>query len=65
MAKFRVGQRVIYTSEARERIGLSREVNALVEGVHHIREGKPPVYTIGWLAPGRATVNEREIRARE
>lgn len=65
MAQFRAGQRVIYTSEARERVGLSREVNAIVEGVHPVREGKPPVHTIGWLPTGRATVNEREIRERK
>lgn len=63
MARFREGQRVVYTSEARERAGLSREVNALVTRVHPpIDESKPPVYTIEWLPTGRATVNEREIR---
>lgn len=62
MARFRVGQRVIYRNEARKRAGLSLEVNAIIEGVHHVHEGKPPVYAIGWLPAGRATVPEREIR---
>lgn len=66
MAKFRVGQRVTYTCEARGRVNLSREVNAVVTGVHYpVSRNRPPVYTIGWLPTGRATINEREIREKD
>ena len=65
MAKFKVGQKVIYTDGARKQVGLSREVEAAVEEVHYSiinAKDSPPVYTISWPPTGRATVNGREIR---
>jgi len=63
MAKFKVGQEVIFDEPAREEVNLPNPIRVIIDKVIEDENISAQLYIITWIPTGWACVNERELSA--